>query len=510
MKNPKKMKYYQILLVLLFVLTSCVQKSNIERKSNAISSIIYPESFSNPTIICGEIRNLNVYPNIKDIKLTIPGFEGSKIIYVTKIDSLAKFYFKIYPKTKREINLFPIEDILIVEPGDSIYIVKDFKDIGNTTFYGNGAELNQQICKFHNQYLGRYPSNYNLSYNDFKASCEEERKNIYARLKEFKNSYKTSEYFNNWATKQIELDFCKALFHYPFQHFLRTKEVLVDTTHYYSFIKNLEDNIDNSLVLSDYFEVSRELLFHQISTFKQKNGGEIKNGDAITVQQFNSISNGITNTYLNQLLLGSLVNMNLNSNDTVFYSSNKIQISEIINDPFLFNALAEKYDKVKGFRDNPKPFTDALLTTNDREVNRKNISVVPGNDINIVKDIIKANPGKVVFINFWAPWCAPCIEEIPFTNQLIADFKEENIEFVFVSIHTNKKLWEATIKEQNYGGTHLFCNEEETREVWKRFGLKGIPYFILINKRGEIADFGEHLTPKHSLVKNQITKLLEE
>ena len=41
---------------------------------------------------------------------------------------------------------------------------------------------------------------------------------------------------------------------------------------------------------------------------------------------------------------------------------------------------------------------------------------------------------KVVFINFWATWCPPCIAEMPDINSLYEDQKTQGIEFVLISL----------------------------------------------------------------------------
>lgn len=42
--------------------------------------------------------------------------------------------------------------------------------------------------------------------------------------------------------------------------------------------------------------------------------------------------------------------------------------------------------------------------------------------------------GKAIFINVWATWCPPCIAEMPGINELYKDVKDQNVEFVMLSV----------------------------------------------------------------------------
>src|SRR5438105_812295 len=42
--------------------------------------------------------------------------------------------------------------------------------------------------------------------------------------------------------------------------------------------------------------------------------------------------------------------------------------------------------------------------------------------------------GKIVFINFWASWCAPCQEELPELDRLAAHYKGKNVRVVAINV----------------------------------------------------------------------------
>jgi len=462
-----------------------------------------------PATITGTILNREVYPDIKEVKLTIPGFEGDGTEITTAIDDSGRFTIKFYPKTKREVQLYPVEDILVIQPGDSLHVTKDFKDIGNTSFHGNRAELNQLISKFRSKYLGRYPTDYKLPYSDFKNYCENEKNSNYQKLIEFQENNSCTDEFNNWAIKQIELDYCEALFHYPRQHFVRSGIELTDSSEFFSFIRNLEEKIDNSIVMSSYFKTAEQYMHYQIMTHKEYRQ-KMANNDTIVDLMIEDLFSSTKNNYLAQFSLRTFLNIALQSNKTDWIDNNIELINSKIDDSFLKNNLREHYDRVTEFNNNPKRFSDALLNSgNDIEL-KNGISLKPNDEKNTVKELIKANPDKVIYVDFWATWCPPCIHNMQYSKQLIAHFKDKDVVFAFICINSNEDLWREKLKELKIDGQHLYCDFETTRSIMERFGFSGIPFYLLINREGVIVDFGYHLNPQNELTKTQIEKLVNE
>lgn len=57
--------------------------------------------------------------------------------------------------------------------------------------------------------------------------------------------------------------------------------------------------------------------------------------------------------------------------------------------------------------------------------------------------------GKTIFINFWATWCGPCIQEMPSIQKAKSSLKDEDIVFLFAS-NEEVEVIEAFRKKQSY------------------------------------------------------------
>src|SRR5690554_4069122 len=140
--KQNKMKNSKLLLVLFFTASlACHQEKEVEYPP--FSARQEPDK-GEKAIVHGKISNLHVYPHVKEVVLTLPDFTMAGEMHLSPIDSTGEFYFEIYPVAPREFFLVPIEDRLMIAPGDTLYVEHDFSDITNSRFSGSAAVLNQQ------------------------------------------------------------------------------------------------------------------------------------------------------------------------------------------------------------------------------------------------------------------------------------------------------------------------------------------------------------------------------
>ena len=113
--------------------------------------------------------------------------------------------------------------------------------------------------------------------------------------------------------------------------------------------------------------------------------------------------------------------------------------------------------------------------------------------------------GKVVFLNIWATWCAPCREEMPSIESLYNDFKY-NKDFVVLAVSqdTNAAAVAPFVKQNHLGFTVLL---DPRNEVGEHYGVDGIPETFIIGPDGRIV--AHHVGP-YDWANADIREALEE
>ena len=91
--------------------------------------------------------------------------------------------------------------------------------------------------------------------------------------------------------------------------------------------------------------------------------------------------------------------------------------------------------------------------------------------------------GNLILLNFWATWCAPCKEEMPSLDKLQIHKKMNNLKIFPVNV--GKDNLEKSLNfynELRIKNLKVFFDTDIT--LAKKFGLRGIPTSILLNKDG--------------------------
>ena len=92
--------------------------------------------------------------------------------------------------------------------------------------------------------------------------------------------------------------------------------------------------------------------------------------------------------------------------------------------------------------------------------------------------------GKLILLNFWASWCAPCKKEMPSLDLLQVNENLNNLKIFPINVgQDNIEKASKFFKDLDIKNLRIYFDSPIT--LAKKFRLRGIPTTILINKSGE-------------------------
>lgn len=116
-----------------------------------------------------------------------------------------------------------------------------------------------------------------------------------------------------------------------------------------------------------------------------------------------------------------------------------------------------------------------------------NISNQSG-EVSTIETIISRMKGNIVVLDFWASWCQPCLEEVPFTKELSRSLADSNVIFIMLSSDTYKLRWESAIKKHRLGavGEQYIIQDFDNNSFVKKFKVTSIPRYMIFGPNGEL------------------------
>ena len=120
--------------------------------------------------------------------------------------------------------------------------------------------------------------------------------------------------------------------------------------------------------------------------------------------------------------------------------------------------------------DKDKPVT---IIEKDRPVDKIRLKELNEQPVNLEK-----YKGKTVFVNFWATWCKPCIEEMPTIEKAQTILTKEDIVFLMASSESAEEI-DAFRKAHNFNFNYLQVQNSE------ELNIQGLPTTFIFNKDGK-------------------------
>lgn len=93
--------------------------------------------------------------------------------------------------------------------------------------------------------------------------------------------------------------------------------------------------------------------------------------------------------------------------------------------------------------------------------------------------------GKQVYIDFWASWCAPCIEKFDKLKALKPVFDSSNWVLILVNLDSDKQTWKNAVQKLNPPGLNYYAAGGMDGKWATFFNVGSIPRYVILNEAGD-------------------------
>ena len=110
----------------------------------------------------------------------------------------------------------------------------------------------------------------------------------------------------------------------------------------------------------------------------------------------------------------------------------------------------------------------------------------PGPDGNALSIMSVVSTHKITVIDFWASWCGPCRQEMPFMIDMYKELKEKGLAVVGISLDSDRDSWLQATKQLNIPWPQMSDLKGWENAIAQQFNVSSIPHTIVVDQKGKI------------------------
>lgn len=340
-----------------------------------------------------------------------------------------------------------------------------------------------------NLFLGKYSGDYDSAvvqqpnpetlilqrwvnnFNDYISSINKKNGDSYTLYKQF--AAQAEQFLKKNKTKNI-------FFNTILSDKIATELIYLRAANYFNYSKRLMSGYDSSAHVQDFYQPLLEPQIVSNPALLQSEHGQQLLNYIFAFWQFNTEKDGTK--------LGSTPF----SNHIALIENDKVKVSYLLQK---MPAITKYEDFVKQVQPNQQYF----VTETEKAAYQKkyedlylyakgtrgyNFSL---QDINNKTYTLDSFKGKVLIIDMWAMWCAPCLAEKPIMEHLAEGYKDrDDIAFVGVSVDglNRRDIWKNFVIKKGFTTIELLSNATES--IQQYYKIEGIPRFLIFDREGKI------------------------
>lgn len=428
------------------------------------------------------------------------------ITYISPIND-GTFQFRFPKYNIQDIKLiFGNDHIrLLVIPGEHIHVKINIKDLIN------GVIFRGDRAKFHNDFtaldyelnklktlIDSTESKINiLAPNDYKASVIDNENRLLKFLKDYSRKNVVDPLILDWFEANTKYEAANHLI-YPYNVKFEKYNV---KPNYWNFFDKYPVKNEHALFCSEYYQYCTHYYIYlgnveaRFGDGNKYYGSDWKQFYQINIDTIHQTVQGIAADILISNLSNRFINDDLKS-----FNELMNQIFVKIENENIRNILSARIKSVNTNMENIGSSQKIKIYDYRKDTLKSDIL-----------DVLRFKyRNKVIYVDLWASWCGPCIAEMPHSCELQKEFTNRDIVFVFLCNHDNfmNDRAKTIISEKQVTGEHYLMNFHQSYLNQDRFKSKGIPAYMIINRKGEIVD-NDAPRPSSPEIRQRLNEILK-
>lgn len=153
----------------------------------------------------------------------------------------------------------------------------------------------------------------------------------------------------------------------------------------------------------------------------------------------------------------------------------------------------------------------------------KNDKIYLVEEFTTLSELLSQFNGNIIYIDFWASWCSPCLKELKHDTELDAFFEKNKIVRLYIAVERKTKSkkekdlsinnWKILVNNNNLIGYNYYAQNRSLfmSDVYEKvMGKLSLPRFVVVDENGEIVvKKAKKPSEKEKLIK-QLTKYLNK